>query len=48
MLKRSQYKTILRQVRQVLSRGCDYADEVGVAPEQRDKIQKTLWLDGFE
>lgn len=48
MLKRGQYKTILQQVRQVVSRWRDYADEVGVAPDQRDKIQKTLRLDEFE
>ena len=48
MLKRGQYKTILHQIRQVVSCWRDYADEVGVAPDQRDKIQKTLRLDEFE
>jgi len=45
MLKRDQYKTILQQIHQVVERWCDYADDVGVYPEQRDKIHKTLRLD---
>jgi serine/threonine-protein kinase HipA len=48
MLKRGQYKTILREIREVVLNWRDYADEVGVAPDQRDKIQKTLRLNEFE
>jgi serine/threonine-protein kinase HipA len=48
LLKRGQAKRILNEIRQVVSRWRDYADEVGVNPDQRDKIQKTLRLEPFE
>ncbi|MBL7222129.1 MAG: type II toxin-antitoxin system HipA family toxin [Phycisphaerae bacterium] len=47
-LKRGQAKTILNEVRDVVLRWCDYADEAGVNPNQRDKIQDTLRLTPFE
>jgi serine/threonine-protein kinase HipA len=48
LLKRGQFKTILRQVGGVVSRWRDYAEEQGVNPNQRDKIQDTLRLSQFE
>jgi len=45
LLKQGQAKKILNEIRQVISRWRDYADEVSVRPDQRDKIQKTLRLD---
>lgn len=47
LLKRGQAKTILNEIRQVVSHWQDYADEAGVNPDQRDKIQKTLRLNPF-
>jgi serine/threonine-protein kinase HipA len=47
-LKRGQFKTILHEVRQVVSRWRDYADDADVHPDQREKVQSTLRLDGFE
>ena len=47
LLKRGQAKRILNETRQVVSRWRDYADQVGVKPDQRDKIQKTLRLEPF-
>lgn len=44
LLKQGQAKKILNEIREVISRWRDYADEVGVHPDQRDKIQKTLRL----
>ena len=44
LLKQGQAKRILNEIREVISRWQDYADEVGVHPDQRDKIQKTLRL----
>lgn len=38
---------IVKQVQSVVSRWCDYADEVGVHSYQRDKIQPTLRLSKF-
>lgn len=48
LLKQGQAKTIIKEIRQVVSRWGEYADEVGVNPDQRDKIQKTLRLEPFE
>ncbi|MCK5861289.1 MAG: HipA domain-containing protein, partial [Candidatus Hydrogenedentes bacterium] len=48
LLKRGQFKTILNEVRQVLSRWRNYADDVGVYSDQRDKVQHALRLTGFE
>ncbi len=48
LLKRGQFKTILHEVRQIVSRWRDYADEVGVNTAQRDKVQRSLRLDEFE
>ncbi len=45
LLKQGQAKKILHEVTQVLSHWRDYADEAGVRPDQRDKIQKALRLD---
>lgn len=42
LLKRGQAKTILNEVRQVVSRWRDYAEQAGVNPDQQEKIQKTL------
>ncbi len=47
LLKRGQAKTILNDVRKVVSRWCNYADEVGVNPQQRDKIQNTFRLNPY-
>ena len=47
LLKRGQAKTILNEVRQIVSCWRDYADHAGVNSNQRDKIQ-TLRLKPFE
>ena len=47
LLKRGQAKAILTEVQAVVSRWRDYADEAGVHPDQRDKIQSTLRLGDF-
>ena len=47
-LKRGEYRTIFRDVSQVVSRWSDYADDAGVDPIQRDKIHKTLRLDEWQ
>jgi serine/threonine-protein kinase HipA len=41
-LKRGRAEVILQEVRKVIKRWPDYADEAGVFPEHRDRIQKTL------
>ena len=46
-MKRGRAKTILNEVREVVLRWRDYADEVGVAPAQRDKVQNALRLAPF-
>ena len=46
-MKRGRAETIIDEVRDVLARWRDYADESGVNPEQRDKIQVALRLDSF-
>ncbi len=48
LLKQGQAKKILNEITQVISRWQDYVDEVGVHPDQRDKIQETLRLNLFE
>ena len=46
-MKRGRAETIIEEVRTVVARWREYADEVGVNPEQRDKIQSVLRLDPF-
>lgn len=46
-MKRGRAETIIDEVRSVISRWRHYADEVGVLPEQRDKIQNALRLEPF-
>jgi serine/threonine-protein kinase HipA len=46
-LKRGRADSILEEIRSVVKRWRDYADEVGVHPTQRDKIQTTLRLESF-
>jgi serine/threonine-protein kinase HipA len=48
LLKHGQAKTILSQVKQVVSHWPNYADSAGVNPDHRDKIQKALRLEPFE
>jgi serine/threonine-protein kinase HipA len=48
LLKRGEYKKILHEIKQVISHWRDYANKVGLSPNQRDKIEKTLRLDGFK
>jgi serine/threonine-protein kinase HipA len=44
-MKRGRAETIIEEVRTVVARWREYADEAGVNPEQREKIQSTLRLD---
>lgn len=46
-LKQSQAKAIVGEIEAVVSKWRNYADEVGVHPDQRDKIQRALRLDSF-
>ncbi len=46
-MKRGRAATIIDEVQSVVSRWRDYADEVGVLPEQRDKIHNALRLEPF-
>jgi len=46
-IKRGRAETIIDEVQAVVSRWQDYADEVGVLPEQRDKIQNVLRLEPY-
>lgn len=46
-MKRGRAETIIAEVRDVVARWRDYADESHVYPEQRDKIQATLRLEPF-
>ncbi len=46
-MKRGRAERIIGEVRAVISRWRDYADEAGVNPAQRDKIQKVLRLEPF-
>jgi serine/threonine-protein kinase HipA len=47
-MKRGRAETILGEVRDVVRRWLDYAEEARVFPEHRDRIQKTLRLEPFE
>ena len=47
LLKRGQAKAIIGEVRDIVSRWQDYADEVSVSAEHRDKIQNALRVDEF-
>jgi serine/threonine-protein kinase HipA len=44
LLKRGQAKTIYNDVREIVSRWRNYADDAGVKAIQRDKIQNALRL----
>lgn len=46
-MKRGRAKAILGEVREVVMRWREYAEEAGVTPEQRDKIQNALRLKPF-
>ena len=46
-MKRGRAETIIDEVRDVVARWRDYADESCVHPEQRDKIQTALRLEPF-
>jgi serine/threonine-protein kinase HipA len=43
-LKQGQAKSILGEIQAVVGKWRDYADEVGVHPNQRDKIHRALRL----
>jgi serine/threonine-protein kinase HipA len=47
-MKRGRAETIIDEVRHVVTRWRDYADEARVLPDHRDKIQATLRLEPFE
>ena len=47
-MKRGRAETIINEVREVVVRWRDYADEARVLSHQRDQIQKTLRLEAFE
>nr|WP_232209796.1 HipA domain-containing protein [Chlorobium ferrooxidans] len=47
-MKRGRAETIIAEVRKVVARWRDYADESSVSPEQRDKIAPTLRVEGFK
>jgi serine/threonine-protein kinase HipA len=47
-MKRGRAEVIIEEVRAVVVRWRDYADEARVIPEQRDKIQATLRLEPFK
>jgi len=46
-MKRGRAQAIIEEVRSVISRWRDYADDVGVVTEQRDRIQSVLRLKPF-
>lgn len=46
-LRRGRAESILEEVRSVVKRWRDYAEDVQVTPRQRDKIQPTLRLESF-
>ena len=46
-MKRGRAETIINEVREVVARWRDYADESRVQPIQRDQIQKILRMDPF-
>jgi serine/threonine-protein kinase HipA len=45
VMKRGRAETVIEEVRTVVARWREYADEAGVNSEQREKIQNTLRLD---
>ena len=45
VMNRGRAETIIEEVRTVVARWREYADDAGVNPEQREKIQNTLRLD---
>ncbi len=47
-MKRGRAEMIVDEVRAVVARWRDYADEARVNPEQRDKIQAVLRLEPFQ
>ncbi|HKL22991.1 MAG TPA: HipA domain-containing protein, partial [Tichowtungia sp.] len=47
-MKRGRAEAIIEEVREVIKRWRDYADEARVSPERRDKIQATLRLTPFD
>ena len=47
-MKRGRAETIVGEVREVIRRWPDYAEEARVLPEHRDRIQKTLRLEPFK
>ncbi|MDD4737396.1 MAG: HipA domain-containing protein [Kiritimatiellae bacterium] len=47
-MKRGRAETIMGEVREVVRRWLDYAEEARVFPEHRDRIQKTLRLEPFK
>ena len=46
-MKRGRAETIIAEVHQVVAHWRDFADDVGVKPEQRDRIQTALRLQAF-
>ena len=46
-MKRGRAESIITEVRAVISRWREYAEEAGVAPDHRDRIWKTLRLEPF-
>jgi len=46
-MKRGRAEAIIEEVRRVVARWRDYADEVGVNPDQREQIQNALRLEPF-
>ncbi len=47
-MKRGRAESIIAEVRAVISRWREYAEEAGVAPDHRERIWKTLRLEPFE
>jgi hypothetical protein len=46
-MKRGRAEAIIEQVRSVVSKWREYADQAGVSSQQRDMIRKALYLDPF-
>jgi serine/threonine-protein kinase HipA len=46
-MKRGRAEAIFEEVRRVVSRWPDYADAAGVSTDWRDKISRTLRLEGL-
>lgn len=46
-MKRGRAESILREVQETASHWLDYAEDVGVSPEHRDRIQRVLRLSAF-